>query len=193
MDGIWLVGSISLFMALLVSAPILITQIWKFIVPGLTLYESKGIRLIFTVGTVLFLIGASIAYYWAVPFGLGWLIAFNTSLEGMDNVWRGAEYLSFLFMCIFGFGLAFETPLIMLGLAKIGILTTDVLKKNWRFVIMSVTIVAAIITPPDPITMIMMGVLLGGLLWVGYLLVYFAERQDRPEEIAEDEPESAKK
>ena len=149
---------IAFFLALAVSTPILLSQIWKFVAPGLYKNERKAF-LPFLISTpVLFCSGAALVYYLILPMAWQFFIGFEMpatddslaiELEPKVN-----EYLSLVLLLMFAFGLGFQLPVLLILLAKVGIITADGLAEKRRYAIVGVFVFAAIITPPDVISQI---------------------------------------
>lgn len=176
-DGLVMAMRIAFAFALFLSMPIWLGQIWSFVAPGLTGRERRWLYLSLGSGTVLFIIGASLAYLVGIPLALEFLLPFNQSLAGWENAFTGHDYVDFVITCCFGFGIAFELPLVMLALGWFGILTPELLRTYWRPVILIIFILAAILTPPDPFTQMLMAVPMIGLFTLGYYLVKWTSRQ----------------
>ncbi len=170
-DGLIMAMRIAFAFALLLSLPVWAGQIWCFVAPGLTEREKRCLHLALGSGLALFAAGAAIAYFAGVPLALEFLLPFNQSLSGWENAFTGADYVNFIVTCCAGFGLAFELPLVMLALGWFGLLTPEALRAYWRPIILAVFILAALFTPPDPFTQIMLALPLLGLFGIGYVLV----------------------
>lgn len=153
---------VSFFCALFFSLPIVLNQIWKFIAPGLYRQERAFVRPLFLMTPVLFVAGAALAYYLVFPMAWSFFLSFETA--GMDGSLplqleaRVGEYLSLVIQLVFAFGLSFELPLLLLLLAKTGVVTADGLARNRRYAVVIIFAVAALITPPDLISQIALGV-----------------------------------
>ena len=173
-DGLIMAMRIAFAFALFLSLPVWLSQAWRFIAPGLTAAERRWLHLAIGSGGVLFAIGAGTAYFVGVPLALEYLLPFNQSLAGWENAFTGPGYVDFVIACCAGFGLAFELPLIMLALGWFGILTPEILKEWWRAVVLIIFIFAAILTPPDPFTQLLLALPLLGLFLVGWRLVKWA-------------------
>jgi sec-independent protein translocase protein TatC len=179
MDGFTLVLRIDLILSVMIALPVIIRETWGFVSPGLTRREQRGVLAIFTAGSVLFTVGAAIAFRWATGIGMQFLIWFNNTLEGSVNQWTPEYYLSFLTMVCLGFGIAFETPLVMMALAWVGLITPEGIARYWRHAIMGAVIIGAIFTPPDPFSQIILATLLLALYFLGYLLTFVVARRRR--------------
>lgn len=155
---------LSVFMGFLVALPVIFYQFWQFIMPGLLQKEKKYFPLIVFFSTICFLSGALFCYFVVLRFGLRFLLGFETA--DMIATIAVNEYLQFITMLIFVFGLVFEMPVLSFFLTKMGLVTPPFLRHYRRHGIVIMVIVSAVITPPDIFTQI----LLAGPLIVLYEL-----------------------
>lgn len=157
--------------------PLVAQQIWLFIAPGLYQKERRLFLSLTIVTPLLFLTGAAFAYYVVFPRAYTFFISFESAgdlpiaLEAKVN-----EYLAFVIRLIFAFGLCFELPVILMLLAHIGLVTSQVLIKRWRLAIVGIFILAAIVTPPDILSMVALALPLIGLYGISILVVRISER-----------------
>jgi len=161
---------VAFFSAFLVTLPIILWQMWLFLAPGL--YESeKKLIIPFVVGaSVMFLIGASFAYYIVVPFGFEFLVNFGNSVVSvMPSI---GKYVSFFTKLLFGFGIAFELPVFTFFLAIIGVVTDRSLKDFFKYAVVLIFIVSALLTPPDILTQFLMA---GPLIILYGVSIYIAK------------------
>ncbi len=174
---------VAFFSAIFLGSPVLLIQIYKFIAPGLYKNEKKALLpyLIFT--PILFLVGGLLVYYLIMPLAIKFFLSFESigsnsslpiQLEAKVN-----EYLSLIMRLIFAFGISFQLPILLNLLAKIGIVNSSYLKKTRRYVIVIIFTVAAILTPPDPITQIGLAIPLLLLYELSILTVQFTEKKDK--------------
>ncbi len=170
-DGLIMAMRIAFAFALFLSLPVWLGQVWCFIAPGLTGREKRWLYLSLGSGTVLFVMGAALAYGVGVPLALEFLLPFNQTLAGWENAFTGRDYVDFVITCCAGFGVAFEMPLVMVALAWAGILTPEALRRSWRPVVLLIVVCAAVLTPPDPFTQCMLALPMLGLFGIGWLLV----------------------
>ncbi len=172
---------VAFFSAIFLGSPVLLIQIYKFIAPGLYKNEKKAILpyLIFT--PILFLVGGLLVYYLIMPLAIKFFLSFETvgsnsalpiQLEAKVN-----EYLSLIMRLIFAFGISFQLPILLNLLAKIGVVNSNYLKKSRRYVIVIIFSVAAILTPPDPITQIGLAIPLLLLYELSIITVKFTEKK----------------
>ncbi len=155
---------VSFFTGFVAALPVIFWQLWLFISPGL--YENEKKMIIpFAIGaTVMFLIGGAFCYYVVIPFGFDFLINFGSQLfTALPSI---GEYVSFFTKLILGFGLAFEMPVITFVLAQMGLVTDQSLKDFFKYALVVIFLVSALLTPPDILTQFLMAgpmILLYGL------------------------------
>ena len=171
---------VAFFAAIFFGSPVLLIQIYKFIAPGLYKNEKKALLpyLIFT--PILFLFGGLLVYYLIMPLAIKFFLSFesigtNTSLPIQLEA-KVNEYLSLIMRLIFAFGISFQLPILLNLLAKIGVVNSTYLKKTRRYVIVIIFTAAAILTPPDPITQIGLGIPLLILYELSILSVKIIEK-----------------
>ena len=153
---------VAFFAAMFISSPIILTQIWKFVAPGLYKNEKRALLPYLIATPTLFLLGGMLVYYLVMPLAIKFFLSFETStqinslpiqLEAKVN-----EYLSLIMRLIFAFGISFQLPVLLTLLARVGFIDSEYLKKRRKYVIVIIFVVAAILTPPDPITQIGLGI-----------------------------------
>lgn len=155
---------VAFFAGFILSLPVIFWQLWLFIAPGL--YENEKKMVIpFAVGaTVMFVIGALFCYYVVIPFGYAFLINFGSQLfTALPSI---GDYVSFFTKLMFGFGLAFEMPTVTFFLASIGLVTDKTLKEFFKYALVVIFLISALLTPPDVLTQFLMAgpmILLYGL------------------------------
>jgi sec-independent protein translocase protein TatC len=156
-EAIFTLLKLILMVGLLISAPFVIHQIWLFVIPALFQNEKKYIGYGVLSGTLLFYTGAAFAYFVVFPFAVRFLKSIGEPF--ILAQYTLANYVSFMLFFVIGFGLAFELPLVLLVLAKLGIVTADFLRSKWKYATIIILAAAAIITPtPDPYTMMTLAV-----------------------------------
>jgi sec-independent protein translocase protein TatC len=163
---------VSFFAGLILATPVILYQIWKFMMPGLYENEKRYVLPFVLVATIFFLMGVSFAFYVVFPLGFQFFLGFST--ENISALPSMKEYLGFSMKLLFAFGITFELPVIMYFLAKIGIINHMLLKKHRKYAILIVVILASILTPPDVISQILLAIPLIALyevsIWVTYLV-----------------------
>ena len=172
---------VSFFAAFFASSPIILMQLWKFVAPGLYENEKKAIMPYLIATPLLFLLGGMLVYYLIMPLAIKFFLTFETSaqitklpiqLEAKVN-----EYLSLIMRLIFAFGISFQLPVLLSLLARVGFIDSTYLKKRRKYVIVIIFAVAAILTPPDPITQIGLGIPLLILYELSILSVSLIEKK----------------
>lgn len=170
MDGFAALIRFSLLLSLLISLPILARELWVFIAPGLKERERAAIRPVFLFGGGMFAVGMAVAFFFACPVALQALFFFNSWL-GFDNRWTGASIIHLVTALCIGFGAIFELPLVLMIFGRLGMVSPAWLRKYRRHAIMAIFVIAAVLTPPDPVTQLMMAAVLVLLYEIGILLV----------------------
>jgi sec-independent protein translocase protein TatC len=152
---------VSFLSSLIVTSPVIIYQFWMFVAPGLYTKEKKLLLPIIFLSSFFFIGGSLFGYFVVFPYGFKFFLGFAT--ETIRPLPSMKEYLSFSSKLLLAFGLVFELPLVITFLAKLGIISVDFLKKNRKYAVLLFFVGAAIITPPDIITQVMMAIPLMGL------------------------------
>ena len=174
---------VAFFAAMFISSPIILTQLWKFIAPGLYKNEKKALLPYLIATPTLFLLGGMLVYYLVMPLAIKFFLSFETSaqisslpiqLEAKVN-----EYLSLIMRLIFAFGISFQLPVLLSLLARVGFLDSEYLKKRRKYVVVIIFAAAAILTPPDPITQIGLGIPLLILYELSILSVKIIEKNKK--------------
>jgi sec-independent protein translocase protein TatC len=156
---------VALWAATMLSFPVIATQLWRFVAPGLYVREKKAF-LPFLLSTPLFFAaGASFAYFVAMPWALHFLLSFQGDVGGVNQeaLPGVGNYLTFVTRFLFGFGAAFLLPILLMILERAGIVTREQLARSRRYAIVGAAAVAAVLTPPDVVSMLMLLVPLYGL------------------------------
>jgi len=174
---------VSFFAGLLGALPFILYQIWMFVAPGLYDNEKKMVLPFVIGGSVMFFIGVLFAYYVVTPFGFQFLITFGSFLyTPFINI---EDYVGFFTKIMMGFGLAFELPVFAYFLALLGLVTDKTLIDFFKYAIIIIFMVAALLTPPDVLTQLLMAAPLVILYGVSILIV----RAINPAQPEEDEDE----
>ena len=172
---------VAFFAAIFITSPIILTQIWKFVAPGLYKNEKRALLPYLIATPTLFLLGGMLVYYLIMPLAIKFFLSFETTtqftnlpiqLEAKVN-----EYLSLIMRLIFAFGISFQLPVLLSLLARVGFVDSQYLKKRRKYVIIIIFSVAAILTPPDPITQIGLGIPLLILYELSILSVRLIEKK----------------
>jgi sec-independent protein translocase protein TatC len=149
---------VAFFGAIFFSFPMWATQLWLFVAPGLYRSEKKAVAPFLVASPFLFVLGAALAYYFIFPLAWQFFISFETPPEGgalpVQLEAKVSEYLSLVMQMILAFGIAFQLPVLLTLLCRVGILNVAALKKGRRYAIVGMFVVAAVLTPPDVISQI---------------------------------------
>ena len=174
---------VSFFSAIFFGSPVLLVQIYKFIAPGLYKNEKKTLLPYLISTPILFLFGGFLVYYLIMPLAIKFFLSFETlgsstslpiQLEAKVN-----EYLSLIMRLIFAFGISFQLPVLLNLLGKIGVVNSDYLRKRRKYVVVIIFSIAAILTPPDPITQVGLAIPLLLLYELSIVTVKFTEKKDK--------------
>jgi len=180
---------VAFFSAFLVSLPVILWQMWLFLAPGLYDNEKKLVIPFVLGATIMFLVGASFAYYIVVPFGFEFLINFgSTVVTVLPSI---GKYVSFFTKLLIGFGLAFELPVFTFFLAIIGLVTDRTLKDFFKYAVVLIFMMSALLTPPDVITQFLMAgpliILYGASIYIAKIFNPAEEEQEESDEFEQEE------
>jgi sec-independent protein translocase protein TatC len=172
---------LAMFGAAFLSFPVVATQVYKFVAPGLYKNE-RGAFLPYLIATpVFFLLGAAVVYFLAMPilikFSIGLAATASTGPATIELMPKVSEYLSLIMTLIFGFGICFQLPVVLTLLARAGIVTSAALRSGRRFAMVGIFAVAAILTPPDALSMVIMALPTALLYELSIFGVVWVERQ----------------
>jgi sec-independent protein translocase protein TatC len=169
---------IAFFGALCLTVPYTKWQMWQFIAPGLLKGEKSFCRLLFLMAPLLFFLGGFFCYYYVMPKTWEFFIAFGESSTLTLRLFPMMDqYLALSMKFILAFGLCFQLPLLMVLLAHLGLGTADSFGRIRRFVIVGIFIVAALLTPPDVLSQILLALPLWGLYEVSIILIKLKEKK----------------
>jgi len=185
---------VAFFAAIVAALPIILSQIWLFVAPGLYANEKKMLIPFIVGGTVMFIVGILFAYYIVTPFGFNFLITFGSfKFTPLINI---EDYVGFFTKIMFGFGLAFELPIFAYFLALLGLINDRQMTEFFKYAIVIIFIVAALLTPPDVLTQLLMAgplIILYGLSILIVKVVNPAPPLEKEDEEEEDEEEQEPK
>lgn len=182
---------VSFFAGLLGALPFILYQIWLFVAPGLYSNEKKMVLPFVIGGSIMFLVGVLFAYYVVTPFGFQFLITFGSFLyTPLINI---EDYVGFFTKIMMGFGIAFELPVFAYFLALLGLVTDKTLKDFFKYAVLIIFVVAALLTPPDVLTQLLMAAPLVLLYGLSILIVRAVNPhiEDEDEETEEADEETA--
>ena len=170
---------VAFFGAAFISFPVVATQLWLFVAPGLYRSEKRAIAPFLVATPVLFIAGAALAYYFVFPFAWRFFISFETPANSagipIELMPKVGEYLDLVMKLIFAFGIAFQLPVALALLAKVGIVSSKALKRYRRYAYVGMFIIAAVLAPPDVITQCGLAVPLIGLYELSILAARIVE------------------
>jgi sec-independent protein translocase protein TatC len=170
---------VAFFAAIMVAFPVLATQIWKFVAPGLYRNEKQALLPFLLMTPLLFGLGAGLAYYVAMPIALHFLLGYQGDVGGVQQeaLPGVGNYLSFVTKFMFGFGVAFLTPVLLMLLERAGIVTRGQLVSGRRYAIVIAFVIAAVLTPPDIISQLLLAIPLVLLYELALIAIWFTERK----------------
>jgi sec-independent protein translocase protein TatC len=170
---------VAFFAAIMVAFPVWVTQMWKFIAPGLYANEKRAFLPFLLMTPILFGMGAAMAYYVAMPVALSFLLGFSGDVGGVtqEALPGVGNYLNFVTTFIFGFGVAFLLPVLLMLLERAGIVTHQQLVAGRRYAIVGAFIAAAVLTPPDIVSQLLLAVPLCLLYELALIAIWFTQRR----------------
>ena len=179
---------VAFWAALMISFPVLAIQIWRFVAPGLYKNEKNAFLPFLLMTPVLFALGASLAYFVALPVAIHFGLSYQGTIGGVEQTALPAVsyYLDFVMRFIFGFGAAFLLPVALLLLERAGIVTRKQLAGGRRYAIVGAAVIAAVLTPPDVVSMLTLAVPLCLLYEVALVAMWFTERKRNKAGAAEE-------
>jgi len=168
--------NVSLLAGLAISSPYVLWQLWQFVRAGLYRHERKVVYILAPMSTVLFLGGLTFCYYVILPIALRFLVGVAQGTEAQAQ-FRVTAIIGFFVHMELVFGIAFQVPLVVMMLVRLGVVEVSQFVKVRRFVIAGSVLLAAILTPPDPASCVLLAVPLWGLFELGVLLGWIAKRR----------------
>jgi sec-independent protein translocase protein TatC len=178
-EAFFIYMEIAFFASLLLTGPYCLYQIWKFISPGLLPAEKKYVLPFVLVSSTLFISGVLFGYFIVLPPAFRFFVSFSSDF--LKPMFSLKEYLSLSLKFLLGFGVSFQLPIFLFFMTKVGIVNVKMLKKQRRYAILVIFIVAAVLTPsPDAITQTLMALPLVVLYEIGILVSKFAEKKPVP-------------
>jgi Tat protein translocase TatC len=175
-EDFWTFMAASMLFSLVLASPFVLYQAWAFIAAGLYAHEKRMVMRYLPLALGLLLAGTSLGYFLAVPYGLYFLVEMmNFGL--VQPMFSVANYFRLLFMMTTALGIVFQLPVVMLALVRAGLVKHEALSRHWRYVVVGLFVIAALATPPDPFTQLMMALPMVALYAFGLLLTARAERR----------------
>lgn len=185
-EGFNLSLKLAFYAGLVVSFPLVVLFVLEFVLPGLKQNERKTLFGAMFIGFGLFLTGVAFAYYVVLPGILDFFFSYSMDM-GISNDWRIGFYLNFAIQFVMLFGLAFELPVIVMPFVKLGILNYDMMKITRRYAIVIIAVLAAVLTPADVLSMVLMGI---PMYLLYEICIIMAWREDKRRKAMEREENS---
>ncbi|MFN7104042.1 MAG: twin-arginine translocase subunit TatC [Pseudorhizobium sp.] len=180
---------VAMFGALVIAFPVIASQVYKFVAPGLYKNERAAFLPFLIASPVLFLLGAALVYFFFTPMVMWFFLSMQQAPEegemAISLLPRVSEYLSLIMTLVLSFGLVFQLPVVTTLLARVGILTSDWLREKRKFAIVIAFVVAAVLTPPDPLSQIGLALPTILLYEISIYAARFIERRRAEEAVAE--------
>lgn len=166
---------------LIFSSPVLFTQFWLFVTPGLLPEEKKVIFPLAASSLFLFLAGAAFSYFLIIPWCLHFLLGFQT--EHLRPFLSIGSYFSFLLSLVLIFGVMFNIPVVVMGLSSLGLIRSEKLAGSRKLTWLIIFVLSAILTPPDPVSQIMLAVPILALFELAVFLSAWMEKKNKKKRI----------
>ena len=178
---------VAMFAAFFLAFPIIANQIWSFVAPGLYSNEKRAFLPFILATPVLFIAGASLAYFVVMPTAFRFFLGFEGEVGGMTQEALPAmgDYLDLVMQFIFAFGVCFQLPVLLLLINRAGLVSRKTLSGLRRYMIVFAFVVGAILTPPDIVSQLMLGIPLILLYEISLAIMWFTERKHEETKLAE--------
>lgn len=178
-DGFFVQLKVALFAALMIAFPIIANQLWAFVSPGLYTKEKRALLPFLFATPVLFVGGACMAYFIAIPSALHFFLSFQGNLGGVQQeaLTSVASYLDFVMQFLFAFGLAFLLPILLMLVERAGLVTRKQLVQGRRYAVVGCFALALVLAPPDAGSMVMLALPLVALYELALVAIWFTERK----------------
>jgi Tat protein translocase TatC len=180
LEDFWTFMMAAFLFALAIASPVVIWQAWAFVAAGLYQKERTAFYRYFPFALGLLASGLAFGYFLAVPYGLTFLIRLMKTGQVQPLLAVG-QYFTILFALTTAMGLVFQLPLVMVALQRVGLVRHRTYRKHWRWIVLGIFIGAALFTPPDPFTMMLMAIPTLVLYVLGLVLTHFGRRHEAPE------------
>lgn len=170
---------LALLAAIFFAMPVILYQVWAFIAPGLYRHERRFALPLFVSSVILFYSGSAFAYFVVFPAVFRFFVM--TTPDGVQMMTDMTQYMDFAVLLFFAFGLAFEIPVATVLLVRTGLVKREALTKNRGYVLLAIFIIAAFLTPPDPVSQTMMALPMYALFELGIIMVRLLVRARPPD------------
>ena len=174
LEGIMAYLKLGITTGILLALPIIIYQVWAFVFPALNREERQFAVPLFLIIVVFFIFGAAFAYFIVTPV----VLQFSAQLlPELPNMWDLEKYINFITRLILGFGIAFELPIVMAFLSRIGIIDAQGFREKQSYALLGICVMSALLTPADPGSMLLMAIPLFVLYQLGIFFAYLVEKE----------------
>ena len=174
LEGIMAYLKLGITTGILLSLPIIIYHIWAFVFPALNREERRFAMPLFLIIVIFFIFGAAFAYFIVTPV----VLQFSAQLlPELPNMWDLEKYINFVTRLILGFGIAFELPIVMAFLSRIGVIDAQGFREKQSYALLGICVMSALLTPADPGSMLLMAIPLFVLYQLGIFFAYLVEKE----------------
>ena len=174
LEGIMAYLKLGITTGILLALPIIIYQVWAFVFPALNREERQFAVPLFMIIVIFFIFGAAFAYFIVTPV----VLQFSAQLlPELPNMWDLEKYINFVTRLILGFGIAFELPIVMAFLSRIGIIDAQGFREKQSYALLGICVMSALLTPADPGSMLLMAMPLFVLYQLGIFFAYLVEKE----------------
>lgn len=170
---------VALFAAMMIAFPVIAIQLWRFVAPGLFKQEKRALLPFLVATPLLFSMGASFAYFVTIPIALKFLLGYQGNIGGVSQeaLPSVGNYLSFTMQFIMAFGIAFLLPILLMLIERAGLVTREKLIGSRRYMIVGAFVIAAIFTPPDILSQLLLAIPLCVLFELTMFAIWFTQRK----------------
>ncbi|MDX9714535.1 MAG: twin-arginine translocase subunit TatC [Dissulfurispiraceae bacterium] len=186
-EAFWMNIKIAFVASIVISLPVIFSQVWRFVAPGLHDKEKKYVMPFIFFATILFLFGSAFCFFIVLPFAMGFLLTYKVG-DFLTPMLSVGQYADFCLKFILAFGIVFELPIVILFLTRMNIITTKTLARNRKYSVLIAFILAALLTPtPDAFNQTLMAVPIIFLYEFGILLSILMDRMKKNAGAAKEE------